>query len=206
MRLNRLVAYNSLYYKMNDTTCINDLGVFPAGGDNSTNNMKIQATETYSPQIEPLKTEELDPESIQLLISGVQEATLSGATRLPSRDIPMQPTEYTTDPHTKTNYIPPSMTNDYIEEYADKEQMIKNYRSRETKRDLMEGVYDELQYPLLLALLYFLFQLPAMKKFLFRYLPVLFLKDGNMNIFGYVFTSMLFGLIYYISNKLHLHH
>lgn len=178
---------------MNDATSINDLGVLPAGNENS-NNMKIQATETYSPEIEPIKNEELDPESIQLLISGVQEATLSGATRLPSRDIPMTPTEYTTDPQIKPNYIPPSRTNDYIEE--------QYYHHKEKPKDKMEEIYDELQYPLLLALLYFLFQLPVMKKILFRYLPTLFLKDGNMNIFGYLLMSVLFGFIYYISNKM----
>lgn len=184
---------------MNDTTSINDLGVFPAVEDNSNNNMKIQATETYSPQIDTLKTDELDPESIQLLISGVQEATLSGATRLPSRDIPMTPTEYTTDPQIKPNYIPPSKTNDYIEE-----QYVYHNR-KEKPKDKMEEIYDELQYPLLLALLYFLFQLPVMKKLLFHYLPSLFLKDGNMNIFGYLLMSVLFGFIYYISNKINIY-
>ena len=65
----------------------------------------------------------------------------------------------------------------------------------------MEDVYNEFQTPLLLAVLYFLFQLPFFRKILFNYMPFLFLQDGNLNINGFLFKSVLFGLIFYIIDK-----
>ena len=52
--------------------------------------------------------------------------------------------------------------------------------------------------PLLIAILYFLFQLPIFKKYLFIYLPMLCLNDGNINLYGFLFNSILFGFIYYM--------
>jgi hypothetical protein len=66
-------------------------------------------------------------------------------------------------------------------------------------------MYNEIQTPLLLAVLYFLFQLPFFKKNLFTYFPILFSVDGNLNINGFLFTSILFGLIFYMLNKITTH-
>jgi len=54
---------------------------------------------------------------------------------------------------------------------------------------------------LFLSILYFLFQLPVVKKQLFTYMPILFSKDGNMNIHGFIATSILFGFSFYSVNK-----
>jgi hypothetical protein len=43
--------------------------------------------------------------------------------------------------------------------------------------------------------------LPFFKKYLFAYLPMLFLNDGNYNIYGFVFMSMFFATIYYLLSK-----
>jgi hypothetical protein len=69
----------------------------------------------------------------------------------------------------------------------------------------LDQLYDELQIPLLIAVLFFLFQLPIFKKLLYNYFPVLFFKDGNINIYGYVFTSLLFGFLYYSLFKIMTH-
>jgi peptidoglycan biosynthesis protein MviN/MurJ (putative lipid II flippase) len=49
-----------------------------------------------------------------------------------------------------------------------------------------------------LSIFYFLLQLPYIKKLLITYIPILFFKDGNINIYGNLFMSILFGIVYYI--------
>jgi hypothetical protein len=49
-----------------------------------------------------------------------------------------------------------------------------------------------------LSTFYFLLQLPYIKKLLITYIPILFFKDGNINIYGNLFMSILFGIVYYI--------
>jgi hypothetical protein len=66
-------------------------------------------------------------------------------------------------------------------------------------------MYNEIQTPLLLSVLYFLFQLPFFRKFLYGYFPILFSNDGNLNINGFMFSSVLFGLIFYGLNKVTTH-
>jgi uncharacterized membrane protein len=83
--------------------------------------------------------------------------------------------------------------------------MVNNYNRKIQNQNSLDDVYNEIQTPLLLAVLYFLFQLPFFKNFLFNYFPVLFLKDGNYNINGFLFTSILFGLLFYLLNKITTH-
>ena len=66
----------------------------------------------------------------------------------------------------------------------------------------IDEIYYEYQTPILLIILYFLFQLPFIRKFLFAYLPFLFNMDGNLNLNGNIFKSVLFGIIYYILLKI----
>ena len=61
----------------------------------------------------------------------------------------------------------------------------------------MDVLYDELQIPILIAVLYFTFQLPVVRKNLFKFLPSLFSKDGNPNLSGYITNSLIFGALYF---------
>lgn len=150
----------------------------------------------------------LDQTTISQIVNGLQQASETGVTKLPSRDIPRNTEQ---DPHIQTNYIPPPNSNqeqgqgqgpqDYIENNENMENMIQNYNKKMNKNDSLEDIYNEMQNPLLLAVLYFLFQLPIFKKLLFKYFSVLFSKDGNYNINGYLFTSILFGLLFYLLTK-----
>ena len=81
------------------------------------------------------------------------------------------------------------------------EEIIESYNKKANYNDNLDQLYDEIQIPLLLSVLFFLFQLPVFKKALFTYFPVLFFKDGNINIYGYLFKSVLFGLLYYLLVK-----
>ena len=150
----------------------------------------------------------LDQSTISQIVNGLQQASSTGITQLPSRDIPMNTESIVQDPFIQPNYIPPppiqdhlSKNRDYIENNDNMENMIHNYNKQMNKNDSLDDIYNELQTPLFLSVLYFLFQLPIFKKILFKYFSVLFSIDGNYNINGYLFTSVLFGLLFYFFMK-----
>jgi hypothetical protein len=100
---------------------------------------------------------------------------------------------------------PPQDNTDYIKNYEQTSDMVHAHNKNAQAQDSLDDMYNEIQTPLLLAVMYFLFQLPFFRKFLFGYFPVLFSNDGNMNINGFVFTSALFGLLFYLMNKITKH-
>ena len=71
----------------------------------------------------------------------------------------------------------------------------QQHRSKQYDNNL-ESFYSEFQLPILVAVLYFLFQLPVIQKYIYKIIPGLFNADGNPNLFGYVFNSITFGLVY----------
>jgi len=204
---------------MSDSTNILDLPTDPVGGGNISNNISLNASENIVIQGHhqnqnqnqnlgdgPAQGLTLDQSTISQIVSGLQQATISGATQLPSRDIPMTTTGHSNDPQVQPNYVPPPPNNiDYIKNHEDTNDMIDDYNKKRKHSDSLDEMYNEIQTPLLLAVLYFLFQLPFFRKFLFRYLPVLFSNDGNLNINGFLFTSTLFGLLFYLLNKITNH-
>ena len=193
---------------MSESTSILDLPTDPLGGGNISNNINLSASEmNNSSQSQSQSAFSLDQTTINQIVNGLQQATLSGSTQLPSRDIPMTTTGHSNDPQIQPNYVPPPLPeqNDYIKDYEQTNDMINNYNSNLKRQNNLDEAYNEIQTPLLLAVLYFLFQLPFFRKFLFTYLPVLFSNDGNLNINGFLFTSILFGLLFYVLNKLSNH-
>jgi hypothetical protein len=188
---------------MSDSTSINDLPTDPTGGGNVTNNISFNASEMPTNFNPPSVTSlTLDQNTITQIVSGIQQASSTGATLLPSRDIPRNTEAITHDPSIQANYIPEAHNKDYITEYDTPQEIIDSYNKSVNQNDSLDGIYDELQVPLLLAVLFFFFQLPIFKKKLYTFIPVLFFKDGNYNIYGYIFMSVLFGLFYYTLSKI----
>ena len=149
----------------------------------------------------------LDENTISQIVSGLQRASVNGATLLPSRDIPTTTANLSTDAQVQPNYIPPPplQQNDYIKNQEETDDITNHYNKRMESNNSLDEMYNELQTPLLLAVLYFLFQLPFFRKFLYSYFPALFSNDGNLNINGFIFTSVLFGLLFYLLNKITKH-
>ena len=89
------------------------------------------------------------------------------------------------------------MRDEYQEDEDNEEH---NFRDNKSKNYLymFENTYNELHMAILLSIFYFLLQLPYIKKILLTYVPVLFFKDGNINIYGNLFMSIFFGIAYYI--------
>ena len=144
------------------------------------------------------------------LINQLQQASSQGATGLPTRDIPINPNQIANDVEVKPNYVPPPPSHeDYINNMQTPEHLIQENNNAQKQIDNLDAFYGEFQLPILIAILYFLFQLPIFKKNVKKILPSLFGSDGNPNVYGYFFNSTLFASIFYLIlksiNKLNEH-
>jgi hypothetical protein len=185
---------------MSDTTRIFDLPTDPVNGGNVAVSGNGGGPISLTIQEKPL-----DANTINQLVTGIQQASSTGATQLPSRDIPIVTQNISQDPFVQPNYIPPpspEKQNMYIEEEASNESILQKEVHRETVVSRLDQWYNEIQFPLLIAVLFFLFQLPIFKTLLFRYFPILFFKDGNINIYGLLFMSITFAIVYFFLFKI----
>jgi len=193
---------------MADTTNIDDL---PSDPHVSQNKVVLEKQET--PEYEKLLAHEKDqkqPENVPSaidnqkmmneLVSGIQQASASGATQLPSRDIPMNAGTTNQDSAVQPNFVPPNENDDYINENM--EDYVLNNIKKSNREDSIEALLEKMQIPMLLGILYFLFQLPVVKSFISKYFPKMFNSDGNQNLGGYLFFSVLFALSYFSINAL----
>ena len=109
-----------------NTTSIHDLPTDPAGGGSIGGNVSLVANETnYKiPQQQQHQQGQsnmsLDQSTISQIVNGLQQASIAGATSLPSRDIPQNTETIINDPRVQVNYIPTTTNNDYITENEEK--------------------------------------------------------------------------------------
>ena len=137
------------------------------------------------------------------LINQLQKASSQGVTQLPSRDIPMNPSQTANDVEIKPNFVPPPPSHeDYIQNMQTPDELVNHNNRQIIYQNNLEQFYSAIQLPLIVSLLYFIFQLPYFRQFVKKILPSLFGNDGNMNLYGFFFNSALFGTIFFIINKL----
>lgn len=134
-------------------------------------------------------------------VTGLQQASAAGLTVLPSRDIPQNQEQLSRDVQMKPNYIPEPQLDYIAYENANHRDMVENQTRLEQHSAHLENVYDDMQMPILVAVLFFLFQLPVVRKMSLKYLPSLFNSEGNPTITGYMFNSALFALTYYVLKR-----
>lgn len=199
----------------NETTNISDLRMDPVGSGAS-QNVVVTAKETFEnlpsqpqPQQVPNPNStsgiNLDESTINQIVSGINQANANGMTQLNSRDIPMNPSQITTDPNITPNYVPmPESHHDYLEETPDNNYIFENINNKIVRNNNLDDIYNDIQTPLLLAILYFLFQMPFFKTRIYKLFPMFYSEDGNMKINGMLFVSILFAMIYYILYKMQL--
>jgi hypothetical protein len=202
---------------MSNTTNITELPIDPMCGGGSGvggvgNNINVplhqpdkDASFAKSNNVDVGGNVSLDQFTINQIVSGLQQATTSGITMLKSRDIPTSTEKISIDPQIQVNHIPNHSEPDYISNNVDTSDIINTYNNSQQNRDKLDDLYNEIQMPILLCVLYFLFQLPILRKYLYSYFPVLFATDGNYNINGFLFTSILFALLFYVLNKIMNH-
>jgi hypothetical protein len=126
--------------------------------------------------------------------------------RLPSRDIPSNHLDYTNDPEIKPNYIPKAtLTRDYIKEYEfNEEKVIREHEKKKHRKRVVDDIFTSLHTPLVITFLYFIFQMAIVTKTMYKTLQFLqiYHTDGNLNIYGMVFKSILFGAVFYGIHKM----
>jgi hypothetical protein len=167
-------------------TSLNDLPINPTNNGNIQMQLQDIGSQQSNQQIS------LDQASISQIVNGLQQASLSGATRLQSRDIPMTSNHLVSDKEAMPNYVPKSQ-----DKYIDDDDDDNNMTNIQPSNNLNK-IYSELQFPLLLGILYFIFQMPIFKNILFQYFTFLFSSDGNYNINGLTFLSIIFSFTYYV--------
>tara|TARA_A100001015_G_C14893535_1_gene673424 strand:- start:523 stop:960 length:438 start_codon:yes stop_codon:yes gene_type:complete len=135
---------------------------------------------------------------IEEVSATIQKASQDGSTKLPSRDIPMNTLHLAADAQVNADHIPlEEKMRDYIGEYDDTQDVIKKHMEEQNNYNRLENVYNEIQTPVLIMLLYFLFQLPIVNSMVFKIFPRLFHKDGNLTMSGLLLKTSLYGLLYY---------
>ena len=164
-----------------------------------------QLTSTVASDVRP--PDPLTQNTMNEMMSGLSEAQQQGMTGLPSKDIPMNQSSLANDTQTTVNYVPgqEGQGMDYIGEVDTTRQLLQQADSDQLSRDKIEYLYQEFQIPILISLLFFIFQLPVLNSTLIKYLPKLFNSDGNIKASGILCKTSIFGMCYYIINKLMIH-
>uniref|UniRef100_A0A6C0H662 Uncharacterized protein n=1 Tax=viral metagenome TaxID=1070528 RepID=A0A6C0H662_9ZZZZ len=142
----------------------------------------------------PKKSEE-EIKMMEEYYSTLVSAKQSGATKLPSSDIPLNNIDC--DPNTIPSHIPDSQHNvNYIPQEP---QII--YRDVPKKSGLLDFLLTYLQTPLLIGLCYFIFQMPFIKTSIVAMLPGFYIQEGSLNLYGIILTSILFSLFFTFTEK-----
>jgi hypothetical protein len=199
---------------MSDTTSIDDLPLssqMPSSGQGG-------APLIYSPNIsnEPMMSHgptQIPGNVMNEVMQGVQRASANGMTMIPTRDIPMNPNAFTHDDQARPNYVPqPNRSEqhnyggggggDYIKEHTSMESIARSNVRQSNQLDTIEAIYYDLQMPVLIGVLYFIFQMPVFRAQLLHFFPSLFGEDGNFKIFGLTATSAMFAGTFFVIMKI----
>ena len=174
---------------MSNTTNIEDLSM-PTSAPQQNVTMNVQQAPPPQPPAPSMQQGGGPIGNVQELNQVIQNQPL----QMPSRDIPMNQGQHTSDPNVQPNYVPPpqpQQTN-YIQEFERLEAMKERQESDVERKDKLDMLFEELQFPCLASLLYMLFQLPVIDQKLRLLLPSLFLVDGNTSLSGMIVKALLF--------------
>ena len=125
--------------------------------------------------------------------------------RLPSRDIPQDPSYLVQDAEVLANYIPPvtdgsRKTAEYMRQYdeANDKKIYAHKKEKETKTRV-DKLAEDGQIPILIAMLFFMFHMPIVDNYMtktFSFLSILDV-DGNFNMNGLIMRSVTFGFMFH---------
>ena len=141
------------------------------------------------------------PIDMNEMMKNVTKANEQGLTGLNMPIDNQNNTHLTTDLTTTANYVPGQehpQQQDYIQNYTNSEQVVTDHGRAVNQASNMDTLYETYKLPLIVALLFLVFQLPYFKVLLMKQFTVLFKSDGNYNFKGYIAISALFGGLYHI--------
>jgi hypothetical protein len=114
------------------------------------------------------------------MATNITDLPYNTKTDLPSRDIPRETITHVADPQVTPTYMPP------------KEQPYIEHQPTYTEQSKFDKFIEEFRLPLLVAVLYFLFETPTIQSMLVRFAPSLFTETT-----GLLSKSICFGAMYY---------
>lgn len=138
--------------------------------------------------------------------------------QLQSRDIPMSQQMLIQDEQSYPNYVPGDVTLtpeeegskatkrkksvSFVEDANDK-MRVKEENSKATRRQVIafDEIMDAIHIPIILALLFVVFQMPSVNTKLYAFMPSLFLKEGKVGIGGMAVKGALFAGLYVVLNQ-----
>lgn len=134
-------------------------------------------------------------------ITDLQKAAKSGMTTLPSRDVPQDTSNIQQDMHVKANFIPPTQ-GDYITQHQTTEDIMKQNSIKDLEKNKFDFLYNELAIPSLIVLVYFMYQLPAVRKIFLTTFPFCYNLTGDINFTGRIVNALFFGFTIYAITKI----
>jgi hypothetical protein len=150
-------------------------------------------------QQQPLYQEQINEEQMRELKEMRQ-------VNLPSKHVKIDTQSYLQDEEVQPNYIPrQKLTKDYILDYEEKfEKDRKENETKKHRESKIDALLSEFQIPFMIAALFMVFQLPIVNTLVFKRFSFLMIyhDDGNFNFYGLILKSILFGALYYISQKI----
>ena len=199
---------------MSDTTSIDDLPLSSQTPGNAYGGGGGGAPLIYSPMIDgqpqhqQQHQQQIPNNVMNEVMQGVQRASANGMTMIPTRDIPMNPNAFTHDEQARPNYVPQPQQQqsqhngtDYIKDHASMESIVRANARQSNQIDTLEAIYYDLQMPILIGVLYFIFQMPVFRAQLLHFLPSLFGEDGNFKMVGLTATSAMFAGTFFVITK-----
>lgn len=129
----------------------------------------------------------------------LQTAHNQNQTHLQSRDIPMDQSKLVADPEIHHDYIEKKKVKNSRKKI---EELLKKYENNDESEKQNRTIIDDIQIPLLITIIFFIFQLPFMNNMFKRLMPSLFRTDGNMTSSSIIVKSLAFGAVYFIISLL----
>ena len=120
----------------------------------------------------------------------------------------MNPNAFTHDDQARPNYVPQprsvhfSDNDDYIKDHTSMESIVRANARQSNQLDTLEAIYYDIQTPILVGVMYFIFQMPIFRAQLLHFFPSLFGEDGNFKMIGLTATSAMFAGILFVIMKL----
>lgn len=176
--------------------------------------------QTQHTQNQPNSIPDHQMQSIMSAIHGNGQGFSQG--QLPSRDIPMSQQMLLQDEAALANYVPGQMGPEqegntphtvkraksvrFVEE-ANEKMKVKEENAKVTRRQIVmvDEILDAIHVPIILALLFVVFQMPSINTKLYGFMPSLFLKEGKLSLGGMATKGVLFAGLYVVINQVILY-
>lgn len=185
----------------NDTTSIFDLPTRAESPERSTATAQRLDKENIKLDID------VDPTVMNKIVHDInQRSGAPDANPLPSRHIPPEPRiqSLVQDEEARPTHVPVQRVQWASPEVGPPIERVSATRvldSIQKKRNrgiTMDVLTEDMKLPLLLSVLYFLFQVPSVRVLLKRVIPIGFEDDGNPGLLGIGVHSILFALCAYL--------